>query len=145
MERSAVRSGGRWYFLTVCTSLTVHLAFIRQDDLPAATRRIYGQSFLETLLYLWRPDSLSVSARDLLVVVELTGVVLGDLLGELAGQAGDPDGVAAVHVVLGGLRRPGVGVGLHVGVGPGGGAAPAGEGAPERQGVGGSAPLQAGH
>ena len=127
------------------TPLTVHLPFVRQDDLPAATRRIYGKGFLETLLYLRSPDTLRVSARDFFVVIKLTGVVLGDLLGELAGQAGDPDGVAAVHVVLGGLRRPGVGVGLHVGVGPGGGAAPAGEGAPERQGVGGSAPLQAGH
>ena len=129
------------------SELTVHLAFIRQDNLPAATRRIDRQSFLETLLYLWRPDSLCISTRDLLVVVELTGVVLGDLLGELTGQAGDPDGVAAVHVVLGWLWRPGVGVVLHLGVGGGGraGAAPAGEGAPEGQGVGGRAPLQAGH
>ena len=85
------------------TPLTVHLPFVRQDDLPAATRRIYRQSFLETLLDLRSPDTLRVSARDFFVVIKLTGVVLGYLLREFARQSGDPDSVAAVHVVLSGL------------------------------------------
>ena len=37
----------------------------------------------------------------LFVVIELAGVILGDLLAELTGKPGQPDGVAAVHCVAG--------------------------------------------
>ena len=37
----------------------------------------------------------------LFVIIELAGVILGDLLAELTGQPGQPDGVAAVHCVAG--------------------------------------------
>merc|ERR1719210_1909838 len=60
---------------------SVHLPFVGEDDLSSATRRVDRQRLVEGLLDLRSPDTFfSISAGDLLVVVELGGVVLGDLL-----------------------------------------------------------------
>ena len=40
-----------------------------------------------------------ISASNFLVVVELGGVVLGDLLADVGGQAGHPDGIRPVKGV----------------------------------------------
>ena len=57
--------------------------------------------------YFWRPYALCVSARHLLIVIELAAVVLGDLLAQLPRQPGQPDRVRAVHRVADRLGRPG--------------------------------------
>ena len=44
-------------------------------------------------------DTFSISAGHLLVVVELRGVILGDLLADVGGQAGHPDGIRPVKGV----------------------------------------------
>ncbi len=59
--------------------LTIHLPLVAEYDLPPAAGRVYGERLLEALLDLWRPNSLRVGTRHLLVVVELGGVELGDL------------------------------------------------------------------
>ena len=100
-------------------SLTVHLALVGEDDLPPATGRVDGEGLLEALLDVWGPHPLRVPAGDLLVVVKLWAVVLCYLLAELAGEAGQPDGVTAVHSVAHRLGRPRVGVVLHVALRPG--------------------------
>ena len=47
-------------------ALTVHLALIRQDDLPAATRWVDGQRLLEALLYVGAPHALRVVVQGLI-------------------------------------------------------------------------------
>ena len=59
--------------------LTIHLPLVAEYDLPPAAGRVNGERLLEALLDLWRPNSLRVGTRHLLVVVELGGVELGDL------------------------------------------------------------------
>ena len=54
----------------------VHLALVRQDDLPPPTRRVDGQRLLEALFDFRGPDSLGVLTSGLLVVVKLAGVEL---------------------------------------------------------------------
>ena len=76
---------------------------------------------LEALFDLRRPDSLRVPALHLLVVVKLTGVVLGDLLGYVRRQPRDPNCVGPVHGVGEGLGGPGVAVVLQCVLGAPGG------------------------
>lgn len=75
----------------------VHLSLVGEDDLPAAARRVDGQRLLEALLYIGGPDTLGVLPLGLLVVVELTAVVLGDLLVDGLRHAGQPHCVGALQ------------------------------------------------
>lgn len=40
--------------------LTVHLAFVRQDDFATATGWVNGQCLLEALLNIWAPNALCI-------------------------------------------------------------------------------------
>ena len=54
----------------------VHLALVREDDLPPAAGRVDGQRLLEALLNVRGPDALRVLVSHLLVIIELAGVKL---------------------------------------------------------------------
>lgn len=47
-------------------SLTIHLSFIRQDNLPPSTGRVDGQGLLEALLDVRAPDPLGVPVHVLI-------------------------------------------------------------------------------
>ena len=75
----------------------VHLALVTQDDLPPATRRIDGQGLLETLLNLRSPDSFSILSSCFLVIIELAGVKLGNLLTDGFTDSGQSDSVITLR------------------------------------------------
>ena len=83
----------------------VHLALVREDNLPPAAGRVDGQRLLEALLNVRSPDTLGVCARDLLVVIKLGAVVLGNLLTDGLTHPGQSHGVTALHGQGGGRGR----------------------------------------
>jgi hypothetical protein len=50
-------------------TLTVHLAFVREDDLAAATGRIDRERLLEALFDVRAPDALGVRGCQVLVIL----------------------------------------------------------------------------
>ena len=73
MEKDRGRDRQRWRnkthtspsCLATALVLTVHLAFVREDDLPPAARRVDGQCLLEALLDVWAPHALRVPIHAL--------------------------------------------------------------------------------
>ena len=74
----------------------VHLALVRQDDLPSAAWRVNGQGLLEALLDVRGPDALGILITRLLVVIKLAGVKLCNLLADGLGDSGEPNSVIAL-------------------------------------------------
>ena len=74
----------------------VHLPLVGEDDLPPSAWRVDGQGFLEALLDVRGPDSLSVLIPSLLVVIELARIKLCDLLADCLGDSRQPNSVIAL-------------------------------------------------
>lgn len=93
------------------SALTVHFTLVREYDLPAAARRVYGQRLLETLLDVRAPHALRVGRRQFFVVVAVVHVQAEVAARVHAGGAAHPvaSDVRPVRVTAGRApaRRPG--------------------------------------
>lgn len=79
-QHPALLAGEMAWISTYNFVLTIHLSFIRQDNLPPSARRIDGQGLLEALLNLRAPHSLSIIVCGLVCRVAHPLHVLGRAL-----------------------------------------------------------------
>ena len=72
------------------SSLTIHLALVRQDDLPPATRRVDSQGFLKALLDVGAPHPLGVPVQPAVRSVAQPLLVAGILLPSVRAATATP-------------------------------------------------------